>query len=37
MAGGWNPIAEWIDVEGLFALILASNAAVHGKARIKAI
>jgi L-histidine Nalpha-methyltransferase len=24
-AGGWNPIAEWADAEGLFALILASS------------
>jgi L-histidine N-alpha-methyltransferase len=26
-AGGWTPIAEWTDPEGLFALILASNSA----------
>lgn len=25
-AGGWSPIAEWSDPEGLFALILASNS-----------
>lgn len=24
-AGGWSPIAEWTDPEGLFALLLASN------------
>ena len=24
-AGGWNPIAEWTDPEGLFALVLASS------------
>jgi len=24
-AGGWNPIAEWTDPEGLFALVLASG------------
>jgi L-histidine N-alpha-methyltransferase len=24
-AGGWNPVAEWSDSEGLFALILASS------------
>ena len=24
-AGGWSPIAEWTDPEGLFALILAEN------------
>lgn len=24
-AGGWTPIAEWTDPEGLFALLLASN------------
>ena len=24
-AGGWNPISEWTDPEGLFALLLASN------------
>lgn len=23
-AGGWSPLAEWTDPEGLFALILAS-------------
>jgi dimethylhistidine N-methyltransferase len=26
-AGGWTPIAEWTDPEGLFALILASSPA----------
>ncbi|MGO9934671.1 MAG: L-histidine N(alpha)-methyltransferase [Steroidobacteraceae bacterium] len=26
-AGGWTPITEWTDPEGLFALILASNSA----------
>jgi L-histidine Nalpha-methyltransferase len=26
-AGGWNPIAEWTDPEGLFALVLASGLA----------
>jgi L-histidine N-alpha-methyltransferase len=25
-AGGWSPIAEWTDPEGLFALLLASSA-----------
>ncbi len=25
-AGGWTPIAEWSDPEGLFALVLASNS-----------
>jgi L-histidine Nalpha-methyltransferase len=24
-AGGWSPIAEWTDHEGLFALFLASS------------
>jgi L-histidine Nalpha-methyltransferase len=27
-AGGWNPITEWTDPEGLFALILASNSSL---------
>jgi L-histidine N-alpha-methyltransferase len=26
-AGGWNPVAEWTDPEGLFALILASSSS----------
>jgi L-histidine Nalpha-methyltransferase len=26
-AGGWTPIAEWSDPEGLFALVLASNSS----------
>jgi len=26
-AGGWTPIAEWTDPEGLFALVLASNSS----------
>jgi dimethylhistidine N-methyltransferase len=26
-AGGWAPVAEWTDPDGLFAVILASNAA----------
>jgi L-histidine Nalpha-methyltransferase len=26
-AGGWSPLAEWTDPEGLFALILASSAS----------
>jgi uncharacterized SAM-dependent methyltransferase len=26
-AGGWSPIAEWTDPEGLFALVLASNCS----------
>jgi L-histidine Nalpha-methyltransferase len=26
-AGGWNPIAEWTDPEGLFAVVLASNSS----------
>ena len=25
-AGGWNPIAEWTDPEGLFAVVLASSS-----------
>jgi L-histidine Nalpha-methyltransferase len=27
-AGGWQPIAEWTDPEGLFALVLASTGSV---------
>jgi L-histidine N-alpha-methyltransferase len=26
-AGGWNPIGEWTDPEGLFALVLAANSS----------
>jgi L-histidine N-alpha-methyltransferase len=26
-AGGWSPLAEWIDPEGLFAVILASSTS----------
>ncbi len=26
-AGGWTPLAEWTDPEGLFALVLASNSS----------
>jgi L-histidine Nalpha-methyltransferase len=32
-AGGWNPIAEWTDPEGLFALFLASGASPSAVAR----
>lgn len=27
-AGGWTPLAEWTDPEGLFALLLASSSAL---------
>jgi len=26
-AGGWSPIAEWTDPEGLFTLLLASSSS----------
>jgi dimethylhistidine N-methyltransferase len=32
-AGGWTPIAEWTDPEGLFALVLASNSSPSGLPR----
>ena len=32
-AGGWTPIAEWTDPEGLFALILASSPVASTQTR----